>query len=153
MPPPPFNQIFPPAPTYTEKDIGDLTGKVRDLSQEILWRPALERLSQVFMVTGSTSGCGFELARMLYAAGGKVYVAARSPEKIKNAIRLIKSSEQSSSGKVVALNLDLADLSSIKRSATTFLSAEDRLDVVVHNAGVMKPPPGSKTQTVSSRGP
>ncbi|MCJ1438415.1 hypothetical protein MMC27_007803 [Xylographa pallens] len=128
MPPPPFNQLFPPAPTYTEKDVGDLTGKV-------------------FIVTGSSSGCGFELARMLYAAGGKVYVAARSPEKIKNAIRLVESSERSSSGKLVALNLDLADLSSIKQSANAFLGAEVRLDVVVHNAGVMKPPPGSKTPT------
>ena len=86
---------------------------------------------------------------MLYAAGGKVYVAARSPEKIKNAIRLIESSERSSTGKLLALNLDLADLSSIKQSANAFLGAEGRLDVVVHNAGVMKPPPGSKTPTVS----
>ncbi|MCJ1384724.1 hypothetical protein MMC17_007842 [Xylographa soralifera] len=120
--------MFPPAPTYTEKDIGDLTGKV-------------------YIVTGSTSGCGFELAKMLYAAGGKVYVAARSAEKIKIAIRLIEPSERSSSGKLVALNLDLADLSSIKQSANAFLDAEERLDVVVHNAGIMKPPPGSRTPT------
>lgn len=26
--PPPFNQISPPAPTFTEKDVGDLSGKV-----------------------------------------------------------------------------------------------------------------------------
>ncbi|MCJ1404313.1 hypothetical protein MMC11_007538 [Xylographa trunciseda] len=128
MPAPPFNQMFPPAPTYTEKDVGDLTGKV-------------------FIVTGSTSGCGFELAKMLYMAGGKVYVAARSPEKIQNAIRSITSAGPSPSGKLVALSLDLADLSSIKQSATAFLGAEERLDVLVHNAGVMKPPPGSKTKT------
>ena len=88
---------------------------------------------------------------MLYGAGAKVYVAARSSKKIENAIKGIRSDCLSSSGKLVALSLDLADLSSIKQSATEFLSAEDRLDVLVHNAGVMKPPPGSKTKTVSFR--
>ena len=151
MPLPPFDQIFPSAPTYTEKDVGDLTGKVSGPSQRIPRHQMLKRLTQVYIVTGSTSGCGFELAKMLYAAGGKVYVAARSPEKIKNAIRLITSSERSTSGKLVVLNLDLANLSSIKQSAYAFLDAEDRLDVVVHNAGVMKPPSGSKTPTVSLR--
>lgn len=100
-------------------------------------------------MTGSTSGCGYELAKMLYRAGAKVYIASRSPEKVKQAIKTIKSDGKSSSGKLIALHLDLSDLSSIKQSANEFLAAEERLDVLVHNAGIMTPPTGSKTKLVS----
>jgi len=44
------------------------------------------------------------------------------------------------------LNLDLNDLSTIKGSAQAFLTEENRLDVVWHNAGVMMPPSGSKSK-------
>lgn len=86
---------------------------------------------------------------MLYGAGAKVYLAARSREKLKTAIKNIKLDRPSSRGKLVALHLDLSDLATIKQSANDFLSAEERLDVLVHNAGVMTPPAGSKTNLVS----
>ena len=43
------------------------------------------------------------------------------------------------------LELDLADLTTIKASAEKFLSKETKLDVLFNNAGVMCPPQGSKT--------
>ncbi len=91
---------------------------------------------------------GFEVAKILYGRGGTVYIAARSLEKIKAAIRAIKTELPGTDGRLVALNLDLADLSTIKASAEEFLSKEDRLDVLVHNAGVMTPPAGSKSKLV-----
>lgn len=39
----------------------------------------------------------------------------------------------------------MADLSTIKASANEFLSKEEKLHVLFNNAGVMKPPNGSKT--------
>lgn len=99
-------------------------------------------------MTGSTSGVGYELAKILYGAGARVYIAARSTDKITEAIKNIKADIPSSSGKLSALTFDLADLSSIKQSAHNFLNAEGTLDVLVHNAGVMTPPVGSKTKLV-----
>lgn len=40
---------------------------------------------------------------------------------------------------------DLASLESIKNFAKTFKAAEQKLDVLVNNAGVMRTPQGSKT--------
>ena len=103
----------------------------------------------MFLVTGSTSGVGLELAKMLYGLNGIVYVAGRSAEKISAAIKAIKSQVRTKTGRIEALEVDLANLASIGQSAREFLSKEDRLDVLVHNAGLMMPPTGSKTDLVS----
>ncbi|KAJ0114144.1 hypothetical protein J7T55_007978 [Diaporthe amygdali] len=108
-------QMFPGAPTFTEKDAPNLGGKV-------------------YIVTGSTSGMGLELARMLYSKDAKVYIAAREEG---NAIANIQKAEPTSKGELVFLHLDLADLNSVKASAERFLSAETKLHVLFNNAGYM----------------
>lgn len=97
-------------------------------------------------MTGSSSGVGKELAQILYSHNAKVYIAARSSEKVSNAIDSIKTAFPNSKGALEYLHLDLDDLSTIKASAEEFLSKEKRLDVLWNNAGVMGPPQGSKTK-------
>ena len=115
-----------PQPTFTEAELPSQAGRV-------------------FIVTGGYAGCGKELARMLYSKNGTVYVAGRSQDKGDAAIAEIKSAYPSSDGKLAFLHLDLADLSTIKKSAQDFMSKEQRLDVLTNNAGVMTPPVGSTT--------
>ncbi|KAL8722883.1 MAG: hypothetical protein Q9225_000716 [Loekoesia sp. 1 TL-2023] len=122
-----FSQAFPPAPIFTEKKVGNLEGKV-------------------FLVTGAASGVGFELARLLFSRGGTVYIAARSKEKVDRAIKTI-SQARSSKGHLHPLLLDLADFPTIKPAVNEFLAKENRLDVLVHNAGLMTPPAGSKNKS------
>lgn len=105
---------------------------------------------QVFIVTGAASGVGYELAKLLYGQDGKVYIAARSSEKVNRAIKSIKAGVPSSKGHLAPLILDLADFPTIKNAVNAFLQNEDRLDVLVHNAGLMTPPPGSKSKLVST---
>jgi NAD(P)-dependent dehydrogenase (short-subunit alcohol dehydrogenase family) len=121
-----FSQFFPPTPTLTEKNLPDQRGKV-------------------FIVTGGSSGVGFELARILFGAGGKVYIAGRSEENARSAIDKITSSVKDSPvvGQLEFLYLELSDLSSIKASAEDFKSRETKLDVLWNNAGVSMPPAGS----------
>lgn len=121
-----FSQFFPPTATLTEMNLSSQKGKV-------------------FIVTGGSSGVGFELARILFGAGGKVYIAGRSEENALIAIDKIKSSIQDSSatGQLEFLHLELNDLSSIKTSAEDFKSRETKLDVLWNNAGVSMPPAGS----------
>ena len=143
-----FSQVFPPAPTFTEKDTGSLNGKVGTVPAFPARNTLTYRTSQVFIVTGAASGVGYELAKMLYGQGGAVYIAARSAEKVDTAIKKIKASAPSSKGRLAPLLLDLADFPTIKKAANEFLKKEDRLDVLVHNAGLMTPPTGSKNKLV-----
>lgn len=89
-------------------------------------------------MTGSTSGVGRELAKILYGSNARVYVAARSPEKAKTTIETIKTECPKSTGSLVFLKLDLSDLSTIKASAEEFLEKEEKLDVLWNNAGVSR---------------
>ncbi|KAI9851150.1 MAG: hypothetical protein M1838_004359 [Thelocarpon superellum] len=125
---PPLDLIFPPAPTFTERSVGDLSGKV-------------------VMITGAASGAGLELARLLYGKSATVYVVARSLDRVNQAIELIHSSAPDAGGRLMPLVMDLAELQTIKPAVQQFLDQESRLDVLVHNAGVMMPPAGSKTKT------
>ncbi|KAK8103122.1 short-chain dehydrogenase [Apiospora sp. TS-2023a] len=101
---------------------------------------------QVYFITGANTGVGKELARMLYAKNATVYLAARSEDKARRAIEEIRqNSPLSSTGKLVFIQLDLADLTTIKGSVKTFLDQESQLHVLFNNAGVMKPAPGTTT--------
>ena len=99
----------------------------------------------MYIVTGSNTGVGKEVAQILYSKHAKVYIAARSEEKANDAIKSIKGSLPKSKGSLTFLKLDLADLSTIRKSANEFLSKESKLHVLLNNAGVMIPPVGSVT--------
>lgn len=64
------------------------------------------------------------------------------------AIRAIQGELGNTGGRLTGLQLDLSDLPTIRHAAEEFLAKEDRLDVLVHNAGVMTPPAGSTTKLV-----
>ncbi|KAI1412438.1 NAD(P)-binding protein [Hypoxylon sp. FL1857] len=122
-----IQQAFPGKPTFTEKDVPDLTNKV-------------------IIVTGSNTGIGKETARILYSKNAKVYMMARSEGKTKTAIEDIKVAVPKSTGDLIYIHLDLADLPSIKTSAEEFLRKEQKLDILFNNAGVAYPEKGSKTK-------
>ncbi|KUJ06683.1 putative short-chain dehydrogenase [Mollisia scopiformis] len=122
-----INAFFPPAPTYTDSNLPSLQGKVH-------------------IVTGAASGVGYEVAKFIYLAGGTVYVAARSTARCEGAIEKIKAetASEKGKGKLDSLVVDLSDLRTIKGGVESFLKKEQRLDVLIHNAGIMSPPAGSK---------
>ncbi len=132
-----FNAAFPPKPTFTDANLPSLLGKV-------------------YIVTGAASGVGYELVKILYLAGGTVYIAARSTARCQGAIDKLLSETAGVStngkkkGKLGSLVVDLSDLTTVKSGVESFLEKESRLDVLVHNASVMTPPAGSKDKQVSS---
>ncbi|GAM35992.1 hypothetical protein TCE0_018f04740 [Talaromyces pinophilus] len=122
-----FSQVFPPRPSFPLEKLPSQKGKV-------------------FIVTGATSGIGFKVAEILYAKGGKVYVAGRSQKKGQDAIEAIQRTavpQSDGEGALEFLLLNLDDLASIMDSANVFRSKESRLNVLINNAGVSQPPLGS----------
>ena len=121
-----LSALFPPTPSFTEKDLPSLAGKV-------------------FIISGAASGVGFELAKMLYFAGGTVYVIARSVSRCEGAIGKItaQTTAKKVEGMLKPMVLDLADLSTVKPAVDEFLRQETRLDILVNNAAVMNTPVGS----------
>jgi retinol dehydrogenase 12 len=93
-----------------------------------------EPTARTFLVTGGNTGIGLATARALAARGGRVHVACRSPEKGAAAVAAIRAA--TGSDQVAFLQLDLADLQSVREAARTFLALGEPLHVLINNAGV-----------------
>ncbi|NOZ61345.1 MAG: SDR family NAD(P)-dependent oxidoreductase [Calditrichaeota bacterium] len=96
-----------------------------------------DQTGRVIIVTGASSGIGFETAKALAEKGGTVVLAVRNTDKGNEAYEKIRSAFPV---KLVLMPLDLADLKSVKKFAAEFKANFDRLDLLINNAGVMIPP-------------
>ncbi|KAK6199300.1 short-chain alcohol dehydrogenase [Scheffersomyces amazonensis] len=127
-----FNGFFPKKPTFTEKDYPSLDGKV-------------------VIITGANSGVGYQSAKsLLGSTNARVYMFARNPTKAEQAIKKLEVEVAQEYKKtnldIHFIQIDFSDLTTIKPAAEKFLSQENRLDIIIHNAGVMTPPAGSRTK-------
>lgn len=85
---------------------------------------------KVALVTGGTRGIGLMVARGLLQAGASVYVSSRKAEAGEEAV-----AELSSYGRVVSLPADVATEQECLRLAAELATREQRLHVLVNNAG------------------
>lgn len=93
---------------------------------------------RIFLVTGGTSGIGYETAKALAGAGAVVIIAARHPERGQEAIASIRQATPNAN--VQFETLDLSDLSSVHALSTRLTASLPHLDGLINNAGVMEPP-------------
>ena len=96
---------------------------------------------KVVLITGSNSGIGLEMAKEFAGKGAEVVLACRNQAKAADATSRIKA--QYPEANVRTLDLDLADLNSVKQAATAFMASAPHLDILINNAGVMIPPRGT----------
>jgi NAD(P)-dependent dehydrogenase (short-subunit alcohol dehydrogenase family) len=90
------------------------------------------------LVTGANSGIGFQVALELARHGAEVLLACRDTGR---GTRARDKIVRQVPGAVVELvELDLADLDSVKRLASQITGRADGLDLLVNNAGVMAVP-------------
>lgn len=93
---------------------------------------------RIVLVTGGTSGMGFEDAKALTAAGAQVVIAARNPQRGQEAIDRIR--QEVPNAQVTFERVDLADLSSVRALGRRLSSTLPRLDGLINNAAIMAPP-------------
>jgi len=103
------------------------------------WTPdRLPDLSgKLFVITGGNSGIGLEAAKALAAHDADIVIAARNPDKGDRAVAEIKLC---GSGKIALLQLDLADLASIRSAAAQAKERFGAITALVNNAGIMQTP-------------
>ena len=94
------------------------------------------------LVTGVSAGLGVETARSLAAHGAEVIGAARDLNKAKVATEQIQKDAAANGGSFEIVELDLANLKSVRACADALLAKGQAFDVVIANAGVMATPFG-----------
>jgi NAD(P)-dependent dehydrogenase (short-subunit alcohol dehydrogenase family) len=92
------------------------------------------------LVTGVSAGLGVETARALAAHGADVVGAARDLGKAKAATDAAGVAQHG--GSLELIELDLADLASVRRCADALVADGRPFDLVIANAGVMATPFG-----------
>lgn len=94
------------------------------------------------LVTGVSAGLGVETARVLAAHGADVVGAARDLAKAEGATAVVREAAAGSGGSLALVELDLANLKSVRACADALVADGRALDLVIANAGVMAPPFG-----------
>lgn len=104
---------------WTQNDIPDQQGKL-------------------IIVTGGNSGIGYEAALALAGRNAHVILAVRGVDKGEEAAHQIR--QRYPKALVTVMALDLSDLKSVRAFAESYLASNDRLDILINNAGVMALP-------------
>jgi carbonyl reductase 1 len=95
---------------------------------------AAPALPTTAIVTGSNRGIGFEIARLLAAAGLRVVATARDAAAGAGAAEKIRAATGNPA--VVSHQLDIADAASVARFAAWCAAEPQRPEVLVNNAGM-----------------
>ena len=86
---------------------------------------------KVVLVTGGTRGIGLMIAEGLVRCGARVYVASRKVDACEAA-----QSKLSEYGECIAIPSDVATLAGCQKLADEIANREDKLHVLVNNAGL-----------------
>ena len=94
----------------------------------------------IILITGSTSGIGWETLKSIYPKVTRVILPVRNLAKAKKMLKSANFEEKSQ-----LFEMDLADLLSVKNAAEKIHTAFPKIDVMINNAGGMFPA-GQKTK-------
>lgn len=105
---------------WTPYRIGDLTG-------------------ETYVITGTTSGTGYEAAKILLSKGAKVVMLNRNPKKAAETVAILKQ-EIGRHIEVSGIQLDLAEQASVKKAAEEVLKTVPNITALICNAAIAQVP-------------
>ncbi len=105
------------------------------------WTPELmkSQKGKTFLITGATSGTGFEASKILASKDAKVVMLNRNPKKSEDAIAAIKK-ELGTNVDVSFIRVDLAEQASVKKAAAEVLEKVTRIDALMCNGAIAQVP-------------
>lgn len=96
--------------------------------------PTPDQRGRTVVITGASAGLGAAMTSRFGRLGADVVLAVRNVAKGEKAAHRVRSTHPDASLRV--MELDLADLASVRSFADAFTASHERLDVLVNNAGV-----------------
>ena len=105
------------------------------------WTPELmkSQKGKTFLVTGTTSGTGYEAAKILLSKGAKVVMLNRNPKKSEDVIATYKK-DLGEHIDVSYITIDLGKLASVRQAADEVLKTVTRIDALMLNAAIAQVP-------------
>ncbi|MBP2331183.1 NAD(P)-dependent dehydrogenase (short-subunit alcohol dehydrogenase family) [Kibdelosporangium banguiense] len=93
-----------------------------------------DQSGRTVLITGANSGLGLRSAKVLAGMGARVLLACRNPERG-------RAAAVQAGSRAEFVELDLSDLASVRKAAAEVRErTDDRLDILMNNAGVMGTP-------------
>lgn len=110
------------------------------------WTP--QRLGDLFgktyVITGATTGLGFEATKLLISKGAKVVMLNRCPNKSADVMETVRQDFPTSADNLSFVLMDLSDLSSVRKAAAQLLeggsSPVSTIDALICNAAIAQVP-------------
>lgn len=105
------------------------------------WTPdRIENLKgKTYVITGTTSGTGFEAAKILLSKGATVVMLNRNPKKSTDTIAALKQ-QLGNNINVSSVVMDLAKQVSVKKAAEEVLKTVPQIDALICNAAIAQVP-------------
>ncbi len=102
---------------------------------------------KTYVITGTTSGTGFEATKILLSKGAKVVMLNRNQKKAEETIKTLKQ-ELGNHIDVLAIKMDLAAQDSVKKAAEEVVKTIPKIDALICNAAIAQVP----KQTITADG-
>ncbi|HNZ25793.1 MAG TPA: SDR family oxidoreductase [Spirochaetota bacterium] len=92
--------------------------------------------NRVAVITGGTSGIGYEIAKAFLNSGAQVIITSRNQSRVENACMNLQKDTRKKAFGLVLDNADVKTFSNIIEKATC-LVGNNKIDILVNNAGVL----------------